>query len=120
MNTESSAVQAGVEPQPVETVRAPVSDRDLPGTVEAHWTQPRVHTDPDSVAAVTDPFGVVSARPAIRVDRSLSAIESRPADVAAEGLDRGPFRGGSTAPTASRPEPRAPKSSCGRGSEWRP
>ncbi len=93
LNTKSSGVQADMEATLVENVRGFLSARDLPGTVERHWTRPRVVTDEAHVEAVTDAvtdaFGVVSASPARRIDRSLSAIESALAEAASERVQEG-------------------------------
>lgn len=95
-NTKSDGVQADMEATLVENVRALLSDRGLPGTVERHWTRPRVVTEEDHVeavtGAVTDAFGVVSASPARRIDRSLSAIETALGAAASEHVDGGTFR----------------------------
>jgi adenylyl- and sulfurtransferase ThiI len=96
VNTKSPGVQTEMERRLVDNVGALLTDRDLPGTVERRWARPRVHTDEAHVEAVTaaaaDAFGVVSASPALRVDRSLPAIEAALADAAREHLDAGRFR----------------------------
>jgi len=96
INTKSRGVQAEMEGRLVENLRATLSDRDLPGTVQRRWTRPRVHTDEEHVEAVTaavaDTFGVVSASPARRVDRSLGAIEDVLAAAAETHVDGGSFR----------------------------
>jgi len=96
VNTKSRGVQTEMEHRLVDNVRALLADRDLPGTVERRWTRPRVYTDEDAIAAVTDAvtdaFGVVSASPARRVDRSLPAIEDALVAAAREHLDGGRFR----------------------------
>lgn len=96
INTKSPGVQTEMERRLVDNVGALLADRDLPGTVERRWARPRVHTDEAHVGAVTaaaaDAFGVVSASPALRVDRSLPAIEAALVDAAREHLDAGRFR----------------------------
>jgi thiamine biosynthesis protein ThiI len=93
--TKSRGVQSEMKTRLVGNVAAILSDRNLPGRAERRWGRPRVHTEEESVEdvtdAVTDAFGVVSASPARRIDRSIEAIERELVDAASNHLDGGTF-----------------------------
>jgi thiamine biosynthesis protein ThiI len=107
ITTKSASVQASMEQRLVDNLQAALEARDLPGTVERHWSRPRVYTEPEAVAAVTEvvaeTFGVVSASASVQVEPSLDAIENALAETAAACYDGGTFRVSAKRADKSRP-----------------
>jgi len=95
IGVKSRNVQARMESHLRKNLQRQLEDRGLPAGVEREHTRLYVHTDPDTIDAVTetatDTFGVVSASPASSVEPTMDAICSELSAMARAHYDGGTF-----------------------------
>lgn len=93
IGVKSAHVQADMEGQLADRVRAMLADRDVTGRVEHEWGRLYVRTaDPDAATdAATDVFGVHTASPARSVPPTMDAITDALAAAAEATYDGGTF-----------------------------
>lgn len=95
IGVKSRQVQARMESHLQKNLKRQLEDRGLPTEVEREHTRLYVHTDPETIDAVTETatetFGIVSASPACSVEPTMDAICTKLSEMAREQYDGGTF-----------------------------